>query len=70
MEYRQPFTAMLTIWALLLVIEAFAQGVPAPASGGFAIFAGCCPAQKQDPLRVPGEEPAGGRPGQNRRGHD
>jgi sporulation protein YlmC with PRC-barrel domain len=34
MGYRQPFTAMLAIWALLLVIEARAQGVPAPAPGG------------------------------------
>jgi sporulation protein YlmC with PRC-barrel domain len=34
MGYRQPFTAMLAIWALLLVIEVRAQGVPAPAPGG------------------------------------
>jgi sporulation protein YlmC with PRC-barrel domain len=33
MGYRQPFTAMLAIWGLLLAIEAFAQGVPAPAPG-------------------------------------
>jgi sporulation protein YlmC with PRC-barrel domain len=33
MEYRHPFTAMLTIWALLLGIEALAQGVPASALG-------------------------------------
>jgi sporulation protein YlmC with PRC-barrel domain len=34
MGYRQPFTAMLAIWALVLVIEVWAQGVPAPAPGG------------------------------------
>jgi sporulation protein YlmC with PRC-barrel domain len=33
MGYRLPFTAMLAIWALWLVIDAFAQGVPAPAPG-------------------------------------
>jgi sporulation protein YlmC with PRC-barrel domain len=33
MGYRQPFTAILAIWGLLLAIEAFAQGVPAPAPG-------------------------------------
>jgi sporulation protein YlmC with PRC-barrel domain len=33
MGYRQPFTAVLAIWPLLLVIEALAQGVPAPAPG-------------------------------------
>jgi sporulation protein YlmC with PRC-barrel domain len=33
MRYRQSVTAMLAIWALLLTIEAFAQGVPAPAPG-------------------------------------
>ena len=34
MECRQPFTVMLAIWALRLVIEVGAQGVPAPAPGG------------------------------------
>ena len=33
MGYRQPFTAMLAIWSLLLVVEALAQGVPAPHLG-------------------------------------
>ena len=33
MGYRQPFTGMLAIWALWLVIEALPQGVPAPAPG-------------------------------------
>jgi sporulation protein YlmC with PRC-barrel domain len=33
MGYRQPFTAMLALWALVLVIEVRAQGVPAPAPG-------------------------------------
>jgi sporulation protein YlmC with PRC-barrel domain len=33
MGYRQPFTAMLAMWGLLLTIEAFAQGVPAPTPG-------------------------------------
>jgi PRC-barrel domain len=34
MGYRQPFTAMLALWALVLVIDVRAQGVPAPAPGG------------------------------------
>jgi PRC-barrel domain len=33
MGYRQPFTAMLAIWALGLVVQALAQGVSAPAPG-------------------------------------
>jgi sporulation protein YlmC with PRC-barrel domain len=33
MEYRQSFTAMLAIWALLLGSDVLAQGVPAPAPG-------------------------------------
>jgi sporulation protein YlmC with PRC-barrel domain len=31
MGYRQPFTAMLALWGLLLTIEALAQGAPATA---------------------------------------
>jgi sporulation protein YlmC with PRC-barrel domain len=33
MGYRQRVTAMLAIWALGLVVEALAQGVPTPAPG-------------------------------------
>ena len=33
MRHRETFTAMLTIWGLLLAIEAFAQGAPTPATG-------------------------------------
>jgi sporulation protein YlmC with PRC-barrel domain len=33
MGYREPFTAMLAVWGLLVAVEAWAQGVPAPAPG-------------------------------------
>jgi sporulation protein YlmC with PRC-barrel domain len=33
MRYRQPSTAILVIWTLLLMAEALAQGVSAPAPG-------------------------------------